>query len=605
MPSYTVTDPTSGKTVTLTGDSPPTEQELEQIFSSLPDTKPAQAAPVTAADVPVFPGAPTGQASIGQSNAPEPTMLDKLSAGGKALGVMAGNAIPATIGALGGSAYGLISGQGAEEMSRGAQQFSPFKTDDPLANQYMESAGQVLGALDPGFVGGLGMASAGTAKAAGQQAKSAIGDAAAATGSAIKNEIDLLKPAVSKDKLDIINKIKSGSTENDLAQYELKVANPKLKDAQGNLLPQAYKVVDDDVAKQAIGQEWEPGTIQSVKNFDDKSAAIAKRMLEVANRGTKDDTFKANNRPISELGDEISKQLAYIRRVNRDAGNAINETAKSLKNEKVDVAPAVDRFIESISDDLGVTITPSKEGVLVDFRGSNLEGNTPEIRSAQGVVKNLVNRMYSTRTPSAYDVHRLKGYIDTQASYGSQLGGLKGKTDRIVKNLRHDLDSVLDENFPEYNSANTVYAETKNALDTMQELVGKKIDLRQDYASQSLGKLSRRMLSNAQSAERVREAAININDVATRYGAEDSGNIPALVKFADTLDKQFGVAADTSLAAEVAKGVTQSKKDAAINIGTAIIQKAKGVNNERKYRTMNELLNRQRIRRLNQDKKND
>ena len=35
MPTYIVTDPETGKKVRLTGDSPPTEQELEQIFASL------------------------------------------------------------------------------------------------------------------------------------------------------------------------------------------------------------------------------------------------------------------------------------------------------------------------------------------------------------------------------------------------------------------------------------------------------------------------------------------------------------------------------------------------------------------------------------------
>jgi len=35
MPTYRVTDPISGKTVRLTGDSPPTEQELEQVFSEI------------------------------------------------------------------------------------------------------------------------------------------------------------------------------------------------------------------------------------------------------------------------------------------------------------------------------------------------------------------------------------------------------------------------------------------------------------------------------------------------------------------------------------------------------------------------------------------
>lgn len=35
MPTYTVTDPATGRKVKLTGDSPPTEQELEEVFSSL------------------------------------------------------------------------------------------------------------------------------------------------------------------------------------------------------------------------------------------------------------------------------------------------------------------------------------------------------------------------------------------------------------------------------------------------------------------------------------------------------------------------------------------------------------------------------------------
>lgn len=35
MPTYQVTDPQSGKTIELTGDSPPTEQELEQVFSTV------------------------------------------------------------------------------------------------------------------------------------------------------------------------------------------------------------------------------------------------------------------------------------------------------------------------------------------------------------------------------------------------------------------------------------------------------------------------------------------------------------------------------------------------------------------------------------------
>jgi len=36
MATFQITDPNTGRSIRLTGDSPPTEQELEQIFSTLP-----------------------------------------------------------------------------------------------------------------------------------------------------------------------------------------------------------------------------------------------------------------------------------------------------------------------------------------------------------------------------------------------------------------------------------------------------------------------------------------------------------------------------------------------------------------------------------------
>ena len=40
MPTYTVTDPNTNKTLTLEGDSPPTEEELEEIFAGYAPAEP-------------------------------------------------------------------------------------------------------------------------------------------------------------------------------------------------------------------------------------------------------------------------------------------------------------------------------------------------------------------------------------------------------------------------------------------------------------------------------------------------------------------------------------------------------------------------------------
>ena len=542
------------------------------------------------------------------ANRQEPSLIDKVQAIPQVAGTLLSGATTGLIGQGAGLAQQLAkeiaSGQfgSQESANRVANRTAEvggsatYQPTNPVAQQML---GQIANIAEP--MAGIAPLTgelrtiAQSAKLASPLAKTNLAPANAIE--AIKQEAAIIAPPSQKN-IDIIKKIQAGSTENELAPYKIEPKAPLLKESK-SLKPTDYKLVPDDTAKKALDQEWESGTVQAVKNFDPKTAEVAARMLKVAQVGTKDDTFKANNRPIAEMGYEFARQVAQVKAAKKKAGNDIDKEASLLKNERVDVAPAVDNFLSNVENNLGVKITPTSKGVAIDFRGSDLEGASAEIRSAQGVLRTLVSRMYNTRTPSAYDVHRLKKFIDSQVSYGSTLGGLKGETDIVVKGLRKELDDLLDNNFEQYRIANDSYRETKTALDSVQELVGKKVNLDNDYTPQALGKLSRRILSNAQSAERVKEAMMNIDEVAMRYGSgEQAGNLSALVKFADTLDKQFGIAADSSLASEIAKGTGQairgSKVDATGTMFNAAMQKIKGVNTDRKYQTMNELLDRQR-----------
>ena len=49
MPTYRIKDPSTGRTIRLTGDSPPTEQEIEEVFRSVGQQQPA--APATIAEM--------------------------------------------------------------------------------------------------------------------------------------------------------------------------------------------------------------------------------------------------------------------------------------------------------------------------------------------------------------------------------------------------------------------------------------------------------------------------------------------------------------------------------------------------------------------------
>jgi hypothetical protein len=65
MPDFTIRDPSTGRTVKVRGDSPPTEAELEDIFAALPAAKPvdpamaARVAEQKAALLPAIPSQPT------------------------------------------------------------------------------------------------------------------------------------------------------------------------------------------------------------------------------------------------------------------------------------------------------------------------------------------------------------------------------------------------------------------------------------------------------------------------------------------------------------------------------------------------------------------
>ncbi len=590
----------------------------------------AASVPTIDSDVPLVPGmegyeqqqaAQKKQYADYNAANPEPSMTDKLGAGLKAGGVMLGNLIPSTVGALGGSVYGAAkeiagapTGSGAEYMQKGAETFSPFKTDDPLANEYIEKTGNVLGALDPGFIAPRVPNAAGSLSKK-IEASPAIQNEAAL----IPKSIDDLKgvtkgigddlraqsgdlmqgdnlPASSAPRnYDIIEKIKSGSNENALAPYDVEVANPNLKDKRGNLLPQAYKLVDDNEANAAIKQGWEKGTVQAVKNFDKKTTDTAMEMINISKKGSLDDTYRAENRPISAIGEPMAEQLSHIKSVKKSAGKELNRIVnEDLAKETVDITPATSEFIDRLQNDLGVKIKPGVNGLKIDFNGSTLEGSAGNIPGVQNIIKTIANRAYNAKNTSAKGAHDFKNFIDNQVKYGAGIEGLSGQVDNIVKNLRHNIDSTLDTNFPEYDHVNKVYSETKGALDEIQALAGKNVDLEKDYTPQALGKLSRTILSNNKSAERVAEALNNLDDISAAHGGERTGKLKALVKFSTILDKNFGAAADTSFLGDIQSALEPSVKGSSVGVLKAIGKKAIGKNQENAYKSMQDLLIKQK-----------
>ncbi len=620
MPSYTVTDPQSGHKVTLTGDSPPTEQELNDIFSSLSaKAQPQYQDPnsdipqVDSAGTPL-PLPPTSPAEFDARKAAvnEPTLFDKVKGMGEAALTLGTGATTGTLGNMAGAIHGIgksmLNGTfgtqaGADAAQQEAESTGANLTYSPkteVGQQYLQNIGDVtapLAGLAP-MTQELGII--------GQSAKSAAPIAEAA----LRNEASLFKAAIPKEKLDIINKLRSGDTDNSLAPLELKIENPSLKDAQGKLLPEAYKVVDDPVAKETIKQGFNDGIVQAVKTTDNHNAKKMLDMLNVSEQGKKNSVYGSANRPTDVIGDSIAQNIQFVKTTNKLAGKEIDKSAKALEGQIVDVSAPVDTFVSDLADKVGVRIARDQSGKIRPiFKGSDIEGEM--YKPEQRLISMIVDRMGSTKSPDAYDVHRMKRAIDQTVTYGkSNSKALWPAVENSVKGLRNGLDETLDTNFESYNLANKKYSDTIQALNSVQDAVGRKIDLFGEGADKQLGISMRGLLSNNKSRQALTGSVKQIQETSKAYGNKAPDDIMAQITFANELDNMFGPAAKSSLAGEQSAGTKAALRDlsqahgiydlAARGVQTAA-DKARGVNQEAAYKSMRELLIKQARKKAEQE----
>ncbi len=119
MPQYTVTDPRSGKRVVLTGDSPPTEQELEEIFAKVNG-------PANESALAKLTGLAKGDAKITGPMSAIDSLLSYLPMIGGATGGIIGGAggtafgagFGGVPGAVGGAAFGGATGEAMRQNGR-------------------------------------------------------------------------------------------------------------------------------------------------------------------------------------------------------------------------------------------------------------------------------------------------------------------------------------------------------------------------------------------------------------------------------------------------------------------------------------------------------
>lgn len=377
------------------------------------------------------------------------------------------------------------------------------------------------------------------------------------------------------------------------------------------------RVVADPRQAEAAKQGVDERVVTMLRDAPPKAREKMRAMLDVVDRSRKDALFEAGNRPGDMVGESITKRTRAILAANRTAAKQLDQVANALKGQPVDAQPAVQQFLNDIAD-MGVQFDPASRRVR--YEGSDIE----DVEGATRVINSALNRLYNSgKDPDAYDVHRMKRWIDERVAYGKAQEGLTGNASRMLKSLRHNLDGILDEQFPEYNRINTNYSQTIGALNTLQDAAGKRIDLTGKNAETALGTLSRRVLGNVVSRQNLVNALDEVDrvaqDVVSGRGAGQNivpyqgqsvselagvtaddldDSLVGQIRFVSELEKIFGTNASNSFLGDIAKATDRTAESLAVGDKTGpvregariVIDKVRGINEENALKALRELL---------------
>lgn len=621
MAVFKVTDPETGVTLQLTGDSPPTEQELEEIFAQ-------QAAPVKRQGL--------GDALLTSAKATFGSIADTvLGTPEAALSVGTGiaAAVPAGIAGLAQTLNPFAEEGAGEQATRSIQEALTFQPRSERGKAALEGVAGVGEVLDvPGqFLGdvtleatgspaaataarmapdiimtALGFGAAKRIKAPGQikQAEDAgraaglIDDAGGLTDAGVAEAAKTGAPTVFRFQTPTRKKIteilQRGGTEAIGAKFKL------IETGQG------ARAARDSTATNAVKQGFDEGVIAPIRQANNATKNKLRRMAEVMERGKADSVFAAKNRPSDIVGDSLLERYKSVVAANRRAGGELNGVAAKLKGRQVDLSEPVSAFADDL-DSFGVALIRDKDGrIKASFEDSSL---APGDRGPIKEVVRQMSRLSRKGDIDAFDAHELKRIIDRNVTFGKTKTGLGGDAERALGKFRTNLDNSLDIKFPEYNRVNTVFSETRTAMDSLQDVAGQKLNLEGPNADKAVGTLLRRVISNAQSRSNLIDSIEGLEAVAQKHGGSGrlkiegagggSDDLITQILFADELDRVFGPVARASFQGQIDQALKQgagavtSKAgalDAALSGVGKLAEKARGINEEGAFKAIRELL---------------
>lgn len=389
-----------------------------------------------------------------------------------------------------------------------------------------------------------------------------------------------------------------GASKLKLAKSKSPLAKKIAEESTGNTQKSfSKKLIEDQFTqstfkkvKEARKQGFDDGMTTVIANSSPTDRRRMLQMIDKLEKGKADSLFQAKNRPADVAGDSLLRKVDFVKSNNSLAGKQLGRIAEGLKGKDVDISNPVTGFFDG-ADSLGVKFDDAGKP---NFAGSQIEGVAP----AESLINKISLRIKRMDNPDALDAHNFKKFIDENVSFGKVAEGLGGKTERLAKKLRAGVNSEISGKFVKYKEANARFSDTIQALDSLQDAAGKKLDFFGPNAEKATGTVLRRLMSNAQGRVTLMDAIENIETTAKKYGGDFDDDIMTQMLFADELDTVFGGGARTSLRGEVKKAnvdaaidLSQLSIPGALAVGAkAGTKKLRGINEKNQLKSIKDLL---------------
>lgn len=435
----------------------------------------------------------------------------------------------------------------------------------------------------------------GAANVAGKISKGAKGAVEAASSRFGKPKLSPEEEmALFKGGTEVPKPAEASKVATDVAQETVKPV-PDARIAGKMLDETTGKIVKDPVGLEAIKQGIPERDVANVKFGTATDKVKMNKMLDIAESASTNKRIVERSTDV--VGDTYLDLAKSVAAKNKEAGTQLNMIADKLKGKSANITKPITNFLGEMENS-GITL----KGKTLNFKGSEFEG----IPSAENAINNLWSRIqrFKGGEGDAQEIHRLKRYIDNVVEYGKTSEGLVGKAQNVLKGFRRGIDGVLDETFPAYNKANTVFADTISQLNDVNQVLGRRVKIGDQFANVKAGTAMRKLFSNIQGRGELLQHLDALQKVAQKYGTKIDQDIVTQANFADTIENIFGSEAGTSFLGQIQKGLGHAQEAAnAVNdlsrgnvigagfrAGKSLLEHAKGISQVGKIKALRALI---------------